>query len=143
MTHRAATTAPHTAARTTSGAGSARVGSLNRKLAACAAAVARSRSAHVTEVDLRALELPLYDGDIEAVGQPAGALELRRLFASHDAVLLAAPEYNSFVTPLLVNAFDWASRPKAGDGLPDGLAAMRGTVAGLMSASPGLSNRPR
>ena len=119
-------------------AGSSRAGSLNRKLAACAATMARARAAHVTEVDLRALALPLYDGDVEALGQPAGALELRRLFATHDAMIVASPEYNGFVAPLLVNALHWASRPKAGDGLPDGLAAMRGTVAGVVSASPGI-----
>jgi chromate reductase len=117
--------------------GSARSGSFNRKLAAQAASHARARGAAVTEVDLRALALPIYDGDIEAQGQPAGALELRRLFATHEALVIAAPEYNGFVTPLLVNTLDWASRPKAGEGLPDGLTAMQGTVVGLMSASPG------
>jgi NAD(P)H-dependent FMN reductase len=119
--------------------GSQRSGSYNRKLALLAAAAARAEGAQVTEVDLRALALPIYDADLEAEqGQPAGALELRRLFATHQALVIAAPEYNGFVTPLLVNALDWASRPKAGDGLPDGLAAMNHTVVGLMSASPGL-----
>ncbi|HSN31455.1 MAG TPA: NAD(P)H-dependent oxidoreductase [Ideonella sp.] len=118
--------------------GSQRTGSHNLKLAALAAAVARTQGAAVTEVDLRALALPLYDADLEARhGQPAGALELRRLFATHDALLVAAPEYNGFVTPLLVNALDWASRPKAEGEWPDGLAAMNGTAVGLMSASPG------
>jgi NAD(P)H-dependent FMN reductase len=118
--------------------GSYRAGSYNLRLARLAAAAARAQGAAVTEVDLRALALPIYDGDLEASqGQPAGALELRRLFATHDALLIAAPEYNGFVTPLLVNALDWASRPKAADGLPDGLAAMNGKVVGMMSASPG------
>jgi NAD(P)H-dependent FMN reductase len=118
--------------------GSYRTGSYNLRLARLAAATARAQGAEVTEVDLRALALPIYDGDLEASqGQPAGALELRRLFATHDALLIAAPEYNGFVTPLLVNALDWASRPKAADGLPDGLAAMNGKVVGMMSASPG------
>jgi len=117
--------------------GSARTGSLNKKLAVQAAAAARARGAEVTEVDLRALALPVYDGDIEAAGMPAGALELRRLFATHDAVVFAAPEYNAFITPLLLNALDWASRPKADGDLPDGIAALGGTVAGLLSASPG------
>lgn len=135
--------------------GSSRTGSYNRKLAALAAQAARVQGAEVTEVDLRALALPVYDGDLEAQGPlPTGALELRRLFAAHEAVLIAAPEYNAFVTPLLVNALDWTSRvPAEGDGspssegtqaglgaarrLPAGLAAMNGTVAGLLSASPG------
>jgi chromate reductase, NAD(P)H dehydrogenase (quinone) len=116
--------------------GSARAGSFNRKLAALAANAARAHGAQVTEVDLRALALPIYDADLESEGQPAGALELRHLFATHSALIIAAPEYNGFPTPLLVNALDWATRPKATDGLPSGLAAVNGTVLGLMSASP-------
>ncbi len=117
--------------------GSERRGSLNAKLAALAADVARAQGAQVTRLDLRALALPLYDGDIEAAGLPAGAAALRDRFADHDALLVATPEYNAFVPPLLVNALDWVSRvPAAGD-RPAGLAAMAGTVAGLMSASPG------
>ena len=125
------------AARLLVTAGSARSGSFNARLAALAAAIARAAGAQVTELDLRALALPLYDGDIEAAGMPAGALELRRLFATNDAILIASPEYNGFVTPLLLNAIDWASRPAAEGELPSGLAAMNGTVAGLLSASPG------
>jgi chromate reductase len=117
--------------------GSARSGSLNLRLVGAAASVATSLGAEVTPVDLRALSLPLYDGDVEAAGMPAGALELRRLFATHDAVILSAPEYNGFVTPLLVNALDWTSRVKADGELPAGLAALGSTVAGLVSAAPG------
>ncbi len=118
-------------------AGSSRRGSFNAQLAKLAARIAREAGAEVTELDLRALALPVYDGDVEAAGMPAGALELRRQFAAHDALLLAAPEYNAFVTPLIVNSFDWASRPAAEGDLRSGLAAMGGTVVGLLSASPG------
>lgn len=118
-------------------AGSARQGSLNQMLAAVAARELELAGAAVTPVDLRALSLPVYDADIEACGMPAGARTLRRLFAEHEALLLVSPEYNGFPTPLLINAFDWASRPVAEDGLPSGPAAMSGTVAGLLSASPG------
>lgn len=119
-------------------AGSARAGSYNGKLAALAAGVAREQGAEVTPLDLRSLALPLYDAEIEAAAMPAGALELRRLLAQHDALLVASPEYNGFPTPLLINALAWASRPAAADSLPSGLDAMRGKVAGVMSASPGL-----
>lgn len=118
--------------------GSARPGSFNGRLVAQAAQAARELGAEVTVLDLRSLGLPIYDAEIEAAGMPAGAMELRRLFAGHEALLLASPEYNGFPTPLLVNALDWASRPAATDTLPSGLAAMAGTVAGVMSASPGL-----
>lgn len=119
-------------------AGSARAGSFNSKLLALAAQAARELGAEVTLLDLRSLALPLYDAEVESAGMPAGALELRRLLASHDALLIASPEYNGFPTPLLINALDWASRPLAADGLPSGLVAMSGKVAGVMSASPGL-----
>jgi NAD(P)H-dependent FMN reductase len=118
-------------------AGSARHGSLNQRLAAVAARALEQAGALVTPVDLRALALPIYDADVEAQGMPEGARTLRRLFAEHDALLLVTPEYNGFPTPLLINALDWASRPVAEDGLPSGPAAMSGTVAGLLSASPG------
>lgn len=117
--------------------GSARAGSLNVRLMQAASRAARDAGADVTELDLRALGLPLYDGDVEASGMPEGAKELRRLLATHDALLIASPEYNGFVTPLLVNALDWASRVKAEGDLPAGLAAMSGKVAGIVSASPG------
>lgn len=118
-------------------AGSARRGSYNTALAKVAAAAARAEGAEVTEVDLRALQLPLYDGDIEAAGLPAGALELRRLFAAHDGFVVATPEYNGFVTPLLLNSLDWLSRVPAADGLPSGLQALAGKPTGMLSASPG------
>lgn len=117
--------------------GSSRTGSLNRRLAQVVAKSARAAGAEVTELDLAALALPLYNGDIEAAAMPDGARELRRLFASHDGFIVAAPEYNGFVTPLLVNALDWASRPAADGDLPAGLAAMNGKAAGMVSASPG------
>lgn len=117
--------------------GSARHGSLNQQLGAVAARELERAGAAVTPVDLRALALPVYDADIEARGMPEGARTLRRLFADHEALLLVSPEYNGFPTPLLINALDWASRPVAEDGLPAGMAAISGTVAGLLSASPG------
>ena len=117
--------------------GSSRPGSFNRRLADVAAGLAVAGGAEVTQTDLRALALPLYDAEIEAAGIPAGALELRRLFATHDAVIVASPEYNGFPTPLLINALDWTSRVPALGDLPSGLVAMGGTVAGVVSASPG------
>ena len=117
--------------------GSSRSGSLNRRLAQVVAQSARAAGAEVTELELGALALPLYNGDVEATAMPDGARELRRLFASHDGFIVAAPEYNAFVTPLLVNSLDWASRPAADGTLPAGLAAMNGKAAGMVSASPG------
>jgi len=54
---------------------------------------------------------------------------------SHDGFLISAPEYNSSITGVLKNTIDWVSRPDDDDETP--LAAFRGKVVILMSASPG------
>lgn len=118
--------------------GSQRHGSYNLRLSRVAANMARERGAEVNELDLRALPLPLYDGDIEAAsGVPAGARALQAALAAADAMLLVTPEYNGFPTPLVINSFDWLSRLGAGDGLPTGLATTANKPVGLLSASPG------
>lgn len=118
--------------------GSARAGSYNRKLAGVAAGIAQAAGAEPTLLDLRALALPLYDGDLEvASGLPPGAVALRDALLAADAVLVVTPEYNGFPTPLVLNAFDWLSRVPAGAPGGAGLAATAGKPCALMSASPG------
>ena len=119
--------------------GSERSGSWNRKLLAVAEAVASARGALVTPLDLRALGLPVYDGDLEkAQGAPDATRRLRDALLGSDAVLLVTPEYNGFPPPLVVNSFDWLSRLAAEGGAPSGLGATANKPIGLMSASPGL-----
>jgi len=116
-------------------AGSARTDSWNKKLARLGAELARKQGAEVTFVDLRDHPMPIYDGDLEAEhGLPDGVVRWKALFAEHDGLLLACPEYNSSITPLLKNAIDWASRPAPGE---KPLAAFRGKTAGLLAGSPG------
>jgi NAD(P)H-dependent FMN reductase len=117
-------------------AGSLRTGSLNKKLVAIAADAAREAGAEVFGVDLRQLDLPLFDQDLEdASGLPEGAKKLKALLRDSDGFLIASPEYNSSVTAALKNAIDWASRAESDDEPP--LVAFRGKVAALMAASPG------
>lgn len=119
-------------------AGSERAGAYSRSLARVAAAAARRDGCEVTEFDLRALALPLYDGDVEyAGGVPAPALQLRDALLAHDALLLVTPEYNGFPTPLMLNAFDWMSRIPATAPGGAGLAATANKPAALLSTSPG------
>ena len=118
--------------------GSERSGSWNLKLLAVASAAAAARGALVSPFDLRALALPLYDGDLEkAQGVPDGARRLRDALLANDAVLLVTPEYNGFPPPLVINSFDWLSRLGAEGGAPSGLGATTGKPVGLMAASPG------
>ncbi len=114
--------------------GSTRAGSLNQTLLELAVAEARARGAEVTEVRLKAFDLPLYDGDLEASAFPQGAHELKALFRSHHGFLIASPEYNGGVSGVLKNAIDWVSRPTDGENLV-ALSGFRGKVAGLMAAS--------
>ncbi|WP_342621145.1 NAD(P)H-dependent oxidoreductase [Rhodoferax sp. GW822-FHT02A01] len=118
--------------------GSAREGSLNRKLAAVAAKLAEAAGMAVTTIDLRALNLPIYDGDLEAAaGVPQGAHQLQQAIAESDAVLIVTPEYNGFPTPLVINAFDWLSRIQGSPAQPAGLSITANKPVGLLSASPG------
>jgi len=72
---------------------------------------------------------------------PPGAARLQQALLACDGVLIAAPEYNGFPAPLLINAFDWLSRIKASPSQPaqtSGLAVTDGKPVALLSASPGL-----
>jgi NAD(P)H-dependent FMN reductase len=116
-------------------AGSLRGGSFNKKLIKIAAAGARAAGAEVTEIDLRDIPMPLYDGDIEREhGLPPNAKVFKRLLIEHHGFLISSPEYNSAVSGVLKNAIDWASRPEPNE---PGLVAYKGKVAGLVSACPG------
>jgi chromate reductase, NAD(P)H dehydrogenase (quinone) len=116
-------------------AGSVRRDSFNKKLAGIAADGARGAGAEVTLIDLRDYMLPVFDQDYEReAGTPENARRLKALFLANDGLLIASPEYNSSITPLLKNTLDWVSRPQPGE---PPLAAYTGKVAGLVSASPG------
>ena len=111
--------------------GSARRGSLNKKLLAVAVEAARAGGAEVTLIDFKEMPIPLYDGDLEdAEGIPANAQTLIELITQHAGLLIASPEYNSQITALLKNAIDWCTRA---DENP-----LQGKVAAIVSASPGM-----
>ncbi|MEX2205969.1 MAG: NAD(P)H-dependent oxidoreductase [Myxococcota bacterium] len=112
-------------------AGALRAGSLNRKLLRLAIQVLEKEGAEVDLVDLRALAIPFYDGDVEtSSGLPAGAQELVARIAAANGLVIASPEYNFSVPAVLKNAIDWVTRAKP---MP-----LRGKTAVLLSASPSL-----
>lgn len=116
-------------------AGSTRTGSFNRQALAHAVAGAREAGAEVTLIDLRDYTLPLYNGDLEeSHGLPEAAVRLKALFKAHQGLLLACPEYNSSITPLLKNTLDWVSRAHDGE---SGLVPYEGKLAALVAASAG------
>jgi NAD(P)H-dependent FMN reductase len=116
-------------------AGSSRRESFNKKLVKIAAEGARLAGAEVTYVDFKDLPMPLFDEDLEAeAGIPENVKTFKAVMKAHQGLLIACPEYNSSITPLLKNAIDWASRPEPGE---PGLICFRDKVAVIMSTSPG------
>ena len=112
-------------------AGSLRKESLNLKLVRIAAGLAAEAGHDVTVAELAEYQIPLYDGDVEAVsGLPAGAARLAAAVKQADGVIISAPEYNASVSGVLKNAVDWISRDK-GDPL-------EGKPILLLSASPAM-----
>jgi NAD(P)H-dependent FMN reductase len=64
--------------------GSARQDSVNKKLVKIAVEGAKAAGPEVTYLDLGALPLPLYDGDLEeAEGLPENVLKLKTLMKAH------------------------------------------------------------
>ncbi len=124
-----------TNARILAFAGSTRVHSFNKKLAAAAAKGAEAAGAEVTLIDLREYPLPLFDQDLEAAeGLPENAKALRELFLSHNALLIACPEYNGSLPAVLKNVIDWVSRRQEGE---PPLACFKNKIALLLATSPG------
>ncbi|WP_293370850.1 NAD(P)H-dependent oxidoreductase [Nevskia sp.] len=116
--------------------GSQRAGSSNSLLVRAAAAGAEAEGAHITVLDWAAYDMPLYDPDREkAEGFPDAVLRFKALLRAHQGFLIASPEYNGSLTPLLKNAIDWASRPAAGE---PPMACYKHKVIGLLSTSPGV-----
>jgi NAD(P)H-dependent FMN reductase len=116
--------------------GSLRRDSFNQKLATVAAEGAREAGAEVTVIALRDYPLPLFDADLEdAAGMPENAKALKALFAAHDGLLIASPEYNSSISAALKNALDWVSRAETED--EPSLSALSGKTAVIFAASPG------
>lgn len=116
-------------------AGSARRDSINKKLAVAAAEIARAAGIEVEFLDLADYPMPLYDGDVEAEAFPENVRAVREKMIAADGFLLACPEYNGSITPLLKNTIDWVSRPQ--EGVAEGLVAYQGKVAALVATSPG------
>ncbi|HEY0626020.1 MAG TPA: NADPH-dependent FMN reductase [Allosphingosinicella sp.] len=114
-------------------AGSLRAGSLNRALLRAARELA-PEGMEIAIVDLAGV--PLYNGDVEAAGDPEGVARLKQAIRAADGVLMATPEYNHGVPGVMKNAVDWLSRPPQG-------SALGGKPVAIMGASPGITGTAR
>jgi chromate reductase len=114
-------------------AGSLRQASYNRALLKAAQEAAPDGMV-LEAFDL--LEVPLYNGDVEAAGDPTSVAAFKAAIHRADAVLFVTPEYNHGVPGVMKNALDWASRP------PQDAALARKPV-GIIGASPGITGSAR
>lgn len=110
--------------------GSLRAASWNRKLMLEAARL--FDPADFIDANLR---LPLYDGDLEALGIPPEVQILADQIRDADAVVIAGPEYNKALSGVLKNALDWVSRVPGG--------AWRGKPVAIVSAAAGRAGGER
>ena len=74
-------------------------------------------------------ELPFYNADVEAQGDPPSVVAFKAALSQADGILIATPEYNDGIPGVLTNAIDWGSR------LP-GRSPLIGKPVAIMGASP-------
>jgi chromate reductase, NAD(P)H dehydrogenase (quinone) len=116
--------------------GSIRTASYNGRLAALAAKELSLLNVDVTFISLLDYPLSIYHADLEdEQGTPHNALQLKRLFGSHQGIFIVSPEYNASITPLLKNTLDWVSRVREAPEPP--LSAYHHRVFALGAASNG------
>ncbi|MEI9422455.1 NAD(P)H-dependent oxidoreductase [Mesorhizobium sp. Cs1299R1N1] len=117
-------------------AGSVRSGAYSGRTADVAQKELAVQGAEVTRISLADYPLPILDEDLEKEnGIPENAQKLARLIAVHDGLLIATPEYNGSIPPLLKNTIDWVSRVRRDGGQT--VRPLAGKVAGLCSSSKG------
>lgn len=111
-------------------AGSLRSGSFNRSLLRAARELAPP-ALDVTIFD-ELIDVPMFNEDVEAAGDPAGVVALKDAIAAADGLLLVTPEYNAGIPGPMKNAVDWASR-----GYRGGAPVLKGKPTAIMGATPG------
>lgn len=62
------------------------------------------------EFSIADIDLPLYNGDVEAAGYPENVAAFVEAIRAADAVVISTPEYNKSLSGVLKNALDWQSR---------------------------------
>lgn len=114
-------------------AGSLRRASYNRALLRAAQEVAPAGMA-ISIFDIS--EVPLYNGDVEAAGEPEPVARLKQAIRAADGLLIATPEYNHGVPGVTKNAVDWVSRPYA-------KSPLDGKPVAILGASPAATGTAR
>jgi chromate reductase len=81
-------------------------------------------------------EIPPFNADVEAQGDPEPVAAFKRAIGAADGLLIATPEYNLGVPGVTKNAIDWASRPPR-------KSVLDGKPVALMGATPGMGGTAR
>lgn len=81
-------------------------------------------------------EIPLFNEDVEAQGDPEPVARFKQAIRDADGLLIATPEYNHGVPGVTKNAIDWASRPPR-------RAVLDGKPVAILGASPGITGSAR
>lgn len=89
--------------------GSLRTGSYNRKLLE---ALIEKAPAHMQFDEIPLHDVPFFNEDMEAAGDPAPVQRLKEQINQADGVLIVSPEYNGSMPAAVKNAVDWASRSR-------------------------------
>lgn len=71
--------------------------------------------------------VPFFNQDVEDVGDPEPVRELKEKIRTHDAVLIASPEYDYAIPGVLTTALDWCLRSPS---------PLRHKAVGIAGASP-------
>ena len=119
--------------------GSLRRGSYNTALLRAAETLA-PQDVGLEILDLS--DLPLYNGDLEAAGDPVAVSELKRAIREADGIVFASPEYNHSCSGVIKNAIDWASRDREHGSLAGKPVTMMGAggMGGTARAQSHLEN---
>lgn len=81
------------------------------------------------------LNLPLFNEDVEAQGQPESVAKVCEQIAWCDAIVISNPEYNKGPSGVIKNMLDWVSRPRP--------APMDGKPVAVVSATAGIAGGER
>ena len=114
--------------------GSSRRESVHTRLAVLLASVAEQEGAQTTLIRLEDFDIPIYNGDLEEEhGLPGDIKRLKALLSENTGLIITCPEYNGFMTPLLINTISWCTRSE--EATPD-LSGFADKAVLVASGSP-------
>ncbi len=110
--------------------GSIRKASINTKLLAAMAILFEQADMETRFLNLADYDMPIYNEDLENEhGIPETTRKLAEDMRACAGILVATPEYNGSLPPLLKNVIDWTSRT--------GLEHFKSPVYGIAATTPG------